>query len=253
MPENELTPKKSAREALLARAREKYPERKFADLDSQESMDDVADLDEALEEMLSDYSTERAAFNESNGKLRQLLIDDPYAGDFLQRWIETKDPRIALVETFGDELGISEEAQEQFRGELESWRERKKENQKLEEEAQENWQNSLAELDSWGDAKGLSLDEKRDIMVRLLTIAANGMVNKFSAEDFDLALNAFRHDSDVEVARREGEVQGRNEKITASRRDRETSALMPPSASGGQGGRTKERIPEAKSPWAGLK
>lgn len=244
---------KSARESILARARERFPDRKFANLDDTEPGDDVDDLDTAIEEMLSEYSVQQSSLNDANGKLMDLLLNDPSSADFIQRWMDTKDPRTALVETFGDDLGLNEEAQEKFKGELDAWREKRSASQTLEKEARKNWQNSLAALDAWGDEKGLSLDEKRDVMVRLLAIAIGGMENNYTTDDFDLALNAIRHDNDVEMARHEGEVAGRNEKIAATRRERTMSDNMPPAAGGGQGGKTPERKPERNSPWAGLK
>ena len=245
----------SSREKLLARARERYTDRTFADLDAAEPQEGVADLDDAIDEMLEDYSTRQAAYDENNNKLRDLLMSDPSSAEFIQKWVETGDPRTALVEVFGDDLGISEEGREKFKAQLDGWRERKSANDALEAEAEANWQNSLNTLEEWGNAKGLTLEQKRDVMLRLLAITFNGMENKYGTEDFDLAYNAINHDSDVAAARAAGEVAGRNAKIEATRRERNVAGAMPPSANGGQGGRTRERMPESESdnPWAGIK
>lgn len=252
-PENQNTI--SSRESLLARARERFPDRQFADLDATEVPEGTADLDEAINEMLEDLTTRQATYDEKNNRLTELLMTDPDSAEFIQKWVETGDPRTALVETFGDDLGMSEEGQANFKGQLDSWRERKKANDALNEEAEANWQKSLADLESWGDAKGLSLEQKRDVMLRLLAIAFNGMENKYGTEDFDLALNAINHDADVATAEREGEVKGRNAKIAAARRDRSTAGSMPPAIPGGQGARVVEKAPVAKSssPWAGIR
>ena len=147
------------------------------------------------------------------------------------------------METFGDELGMSEEGQAKFKDQLAGWRERKSANDALVAEAETNWNNSLQALEDWGNGKGLTLEQKRDVMLRLLAITFSGMENKYTAEDFDLALNAINHDNDVAAARAEGQVAGRNERIAAARRDRAAAAAMPPVAAGGQGGRTRERRP----------
>ena len=151
--------------------------------------------------------------------------------------------------------GFTEEGQAKFKDQLAGWRERKSANDALEAEAEKNWQDSLTALEEWGNAKGLDLEQKRDVMLRLLAITFNGMENKYAAEDFDLAWNAINHDSDVEAARAEGEVAGRNAKIVANRRDRQTAGTMPPAPTGGQGAATKERKPQAgeENPWAGIK
>ena len=245
----------SSRESLLARARERFPDRQFADLDATEIPEGVADLDEAINEMLEDLTTKQATYDEKNNRLSELLMTDPDSAEFIQKWVETGDPRTALVETFGDDLGMSEEGQANFKSQLDAWRERKQANDALNEQAEANWNKSLEDLESWGDSKGLSLEQKRDVMLRLLAIAFNGMENKYTPEDFDLALNAINHDADVAAAKVEGEVKGRNEKIAAARRDRNTSGSMPPAIPGGQGAKVVEKAPAPKSssPWAGIR
>lgn len=246
----------SSRESLLARARERYPDRTFADLDAPaEGQEGMSDLDDAINEMLEDYASRQKTYDENNSRLTDLLMTDPSAAEFIQKWVDTGDPRTALVETFGDDLGISEEAQANFKSQLDSWRERKAANDALESEAENNWQESLNTLEEWGNGKGLSLEQKRDVMLRLLAITFNGMENKYAAEDFDLAYNAINHDTDVAAAREEGEVAGRNARIAAARRDRNMAEAMPPAASGGQGASVAERRPrrESTSPWAGIK
>ena len=248
MAKSDKTQKPSARESLLSRAREHYPDRSFADIGA-EPAEGTADLDEAINDMLTDYSTRQAAYDENNNKLRDLLISDPSAAEFVQKWVETGDPRTALVETFGDDLGMSEEGQAKFKDQLSGWRERKSANDALEAEAESNWQASLQALEDWGNGKNLSLEQKRDVMLRLLAITFNGMENKYSAEDFDLALNAINHDTDVAAARQEGEVAGRNERIAAARRERTAAASMPPAPTGRQGGAMSEPKPKKKSFW----
>lgn len=249
MAKSEKTQKASARENLLSRARERFPDRTFADLGT-EPAEGVADLDEAIDEMLTDFSTRQKTYDENNRRLSELMISDPSAAEFVQRWVETGDPRTALVDTFGDELGMSEEGQSKFKDQLTSWRERKSANDALESEAENNWQNSLAALKEWGDTKGLTLEKQRDVMLRLLSITFNGMENKYGPEDFDMAYNAINHDNDVAAARAEGEVTGRNEKIAATRRARTVAANnMPPSA-GRQGGSMVEpQSQKRKSFW----
>ena len=239
---------------MLSRARERFPDRTFADLDAAGPQEGVADLDDAIDEMLEEFSTRQASYDEKNNKLRELMLNSPDSAEFIQRWIETGDPRTALVETFGDDLGISEEAQANFKDQLTGWRERKSANDALEAEAESNWQGSLQALEDWGNGKGLSLEQKRDVMLRLLAITFNGMENKYGTEDFDLALNAINHDTDVAEARREGEVTGRNAKIAAARRERGAAAAMPPVSPGGQGARVRERTEtQEDNPWAGLR
>ena len=244
----------NSRQKMLERARERFPDRTFADLDATEPQEGVANLDDAINEILEDYSSRQATYDENDNKLKKLLVSDPSSAEFIQRWVETGDPRTALVETFGEELGIAEEKAAEFRDQLEGWRARKAENDALNAEAEANWDASLAALEEWGNAKGLSLEQKRDVMVRLLAIVTGGIVNKYGVEDFELAYNAINHDTDVAAARTAGEIAGRNERIAATRRNRATAQAMPPAVVGGQGARTQERRPvQSDSPWANVK
>ena len=242
----------SPRENMLARARERFPDRTFADLGA-EPQEGVADLDEAIDEMLTDYAERQATYDEKNARMANLLRTDPTAAEFFQRWVDTGDPRTALVEIFGDDLGIGEEAQSRFGEQLNGWRERKAANDKLEAEAQSNWEQSLSACEEWGNAKGLSLEQKRDVMLHLLSITYNGMENKYGPDEFEAAWHAMNYDNDVAAARAEGQVAGRNERIAAARRDRAVAGAMPPSAPGGQGGRVAERRPAPEgNVWANL-
>ena len=247
----EKTKTPSAREQMLSRARERFPDRTFADLGT-EPGEGVADLDEAINEMLVELSTKQTSYDEANNKLVGLLSTVPDAAEFIQKWVETGDPRTALVETFGDDLGMTEEGQGRFKDQLSGWRERKSANDALNAEAEANWQASLEALKTWGDGKGLSMEQQRDVMLRLLSITFNGMENKYGPEDFDLAFNAINHDTDVATARQEGEVAGRNERIAAARRDRAAAAAsMPPAPTGRQGGRMADPVPPKKKSFWG--
>ena len=223
----------TSREKLLSRARDWYPDRDF---DSNENA-----LADSIEEKISDLIAGQEENDAMQKRLVDLLESDPRSANVFMSWLETGDPISAMVEEFGDDLGIDEEHAAGFEKQLQDWRTRKQENDTLQQEAQANWDKSLANLEEWGNAKGLSLEQKRDVMLRLLAIAFNGMENKYNTDDFDLALNAINHDADVATARQEGEIAGRNERIAASRRERTAAASLPPSAQGGQGSRVRER------------
>lgn len=241
----------SARQKLLNLARERFPDRTFSDLGA-EPVDGAADLDEAIDELMTGYATRQKEYDEKDGKLRDLLMRDPDSAAVIQSWVETGDPRVAIVEIFGDDLGMSDEAKEKYKDQLTGWRERKAANDALVAASEQNWENSLVALDDWGNERGLSLEQKRDIMARLLAVVFNGMENKYGPDDFEMAWHSMNYDNDVAAARAEGEVAGRNAKIEATRRP--VGAALPPAA-GGQGARTPERTPKPKNanPFAGIK
>ena len=251
MAKEEKQKKTSSRENLLARARERFPDRTFADPGTTEPQDGVSDLDDAISEMLDDYATKQKAYDENNARLVTLLRTDPDAAEFVQRWVETGDPRTALVEIFGDDLGMSEEGRKGFKDQLDSWRKRRDESEAADLAASSNYHDkSLPALDAWGDKKGLSLEQKRDVMVRLIDLAARGAFDGiYTEDDFNMVWNAMNHDNDVASARAQGEVEGRNARIAARRRDRSMAGSMPPTAIGGQGAVASEPQPKKRSFW----
>ena len=231
----------SSRDRLLARASEWYPDRRFKGQTGPDGQDGQDELADAIEEKVNELIAGKEENDRMLGKLVELLDTDPRAANIFMGWLETGDPISAIVEEFGDD--IKNIGEEEFQEQYNSWRTRRDENDRLKEEANENLQNTYAALNAWGDAKGLSLEQKRDVFLRLQSIALNGIVNKYSEEDFDLALHAMNYDADVENARREGEIAGRNAKIAERRHERTAAASLPPTRSGGQGIGVAERKP----------
>lgn len=256
MAENTKKNTPSSRQKLLDSARGWYPDRKFRDLDAPvvEGEEGFSDLDDAIAEKVESLQSEQAAMTEKNNKLRDLLLNDPAAAEVMQVWLETGDPRAALARTFGDDLGMSDEAKDKFQSDLADWRAKRDASAEEDKEAKANYLKSLDDLKAWGESKGLSLEQQRDIMVRLLGIAISGFCEgKYTTDDFDMVYNSMNHATDVENARKEGEVEGRNARIAAERRDNKPTAL--PTATGLGGAKMPEKKPsnKPKSAFAGIR
>lgn len=253
MPKTDNQEVMSSRDRLMSLASQRYPDRRWKGQIGQDGQEGQDELEDAIYEMVTDLSTRQAAYDENNGKLRELLVSDPDCAELMQRWVDTGDVRTALVEQFGDDLGISDEAKTKFKANIDSWRKRKEENDRLTAESEANWKESLEALNSWGDTKNLTMEQKADVMGRLLAITFNGMVNKYGPDDYELALKALNYDSDVANAREEGLVAGANAKIKTVKRGRAAAANMPPASTGGQGMRGKEPQPaKPESVWSGI-
>ncbi len=256
MPDKENAAAMSPHEQLLKRASERYPDRRFAGQTDQNGQNGQDDLEQAIIDMLSESDASIAENNDKNAKLVELFTGDPKCGEFVTRWVETGDPRAALVEVFGDELGdlSTEEGRGQFSESLKSWRSKKEENSKRDKEAEANWDKTLKDLEEWGNAKGLDDEKKAQVIGRLMSVAANAVMNIYTPADFDMVVKEMNYDNDVAAARQEGEVAGRNAKIAEKRRERAAQGAMPPALSG-QGIRSKEAKPaveKPESPWEGI-
>lgn len=252
MAKTENQPVKSSRERIIEKLKAIYPDKDYSSLSGGtgesgvmgENGEDI--LDETIYQTLEDLSARNEESRAKNSALSDLFYSDPRASEFIQKWLQSGDPRAALVSTFGDDLSelSTEEGRGKFSTDLASWREKKAENDKLSEEADANWSKSLEDLESWGNEKGLTNDQKVAVMLRLVGITANGLMNKYEPEDFNMAYKEMNFDAAVADARREGEVNGRNAKISETRKRRQEAETMPPSLNG-QGGRMRQ--PEQKS------
>ena len=242
------------RDNVLAKAKERYPERNFAGQVGQDGQTGTDDLDQAVSEYLDELISERDANSKASEQLKNLLYSDPRSAEFMNKWVQSGDPRVALVETFGDDLAdlATEEGRGQFSESLQGWRDAKAQTDNLNAEAESNWDESLNKCQAWGESKGLSQDQLSEIMIRLVNRTAEGLMNKYTEEDFEAEYKALNYDNDVETARRDGEVAGRNAKIAAQTRER--NAANTPVISGGQGMRVAEKQParENNNPWAGI-
>ena len=243
------------RDQLMSRARQRFPDRNFDGMDGQDGQDGQA-LAQALMEMLDESDGKIKGYVDENNKMLDLFLSDPSSAEFVNRWAETGDPRMALVEVFGDDLAelSSEEGRGKFKEGLASWRKRKNDNDNLNKEAETNWNKSLEDLEAWGNENGLSQEQKVAVLMKLVQITADGLMNKYSAEDFGMALKVMNFDSAVSNARMEGEVAGRNARIREAKRGRANNEALPPSVTGGQGMRIAEAVPERpKSIFSGIK
>ena len=245
---------KSGRERLLERAQGRYPDRHFVRQEGQDGQDgQLDDLDDAINEMMDEDASQIATNASMNEKLASILYRDPKVADFLNVLIETGDPRAALVETFGDELAelATEEGRGRFQSQLEGYRERVRRSEELKAEEQKNWEGFLERLDNWGNEHNLTDEEKASIAVRLIDIAQKGGVNMYDEDDFNTVWRGVHYEGDVEAARNEGLIAGRNEHIEAARRQRAAaSSAGMPSISGGRGANMPApKAPQSKSVW----
>lgn len=249
MPKSDNQSVKSARERLIEKMQERYPDRDFSGATGAngingETGEDI--LGESIFQTLEELTAKNEESRSKNEALSELFYSDPKSAEFIQKWIQSGDPRAALVDTFGDDLSElgTEEGRGKFSQNLTSWREKKAENDKLNAEAEDNWSKTLEDLENWGNGKGLTNDQKVQVILRLVGIAANGLMNKYEPADFDMAYKEMNFDAAVSSARHEGEVNGRNAKIAETRKRRQEAETMPPSLNG-QGGRMRQ--PEQKS------
>ena len=205
MPKN--TEVKSNRDRYTERLKAKYPDKEFAD-------------DEALFGQINDdydnYDSELSGYREREKALSDLFASNPRSAAFLTDWRKGEDPIIGMVRKFGDDFKTAlddPEKQEALAAANKEFAERIAKEEQYEGEYKNNINETLSTLEKMQQENGLSDDDIDKAMDFLVAIVRDGIMGKFTRESVTMALKAIKHDSDVELADREGEMRGRNTKI----------------------------------------
>ncbi len=193
---------KTKRDLLLERMREKYPDKNFDD-------------DEVLSGQISDdydsYDKELGELRDREKQISDMFTRDGRSAQFLLDWKEGADPFVELVRRFGPEAlqdpdKLAEASKE--------YADKVTEAAKYEEQYNANMDETLATLDGLQKDEGLTDEDIDKAMAFLVGIMKDGLLGKFTPESIHMALNAINHDNDVDNAMQEGEVKGKNTKIS---------------------------------------
>lgn len=224
MAENQVpaVPVKSRREQFGERLKQKYPDREYAD-------------DEALfgqiDDDYADYDNQLNEYRERESRITDMMARDPRSAQFIVDMSNGEDPFIKLIERLGidgvTDLLNNPEKKEKYVEANKNFLERVAKEKELEELYDRNFTESLSMIDQIQQERGLS-DETVDAAYDWLKkIANDAIVGIYSRENFEMALKAITHDADVENARVEGTVAGRNAKIEEKLRKPKTGDGTP--------------------------
>lgn len=198
----------TGRDRLMERLAKKHPDKAFAD-------------DEALYgqigEDYDEYETSAQNYRDKEKAMSDLFDRDGRSAAFLDRWSKGDDPVALLVRIFGPELRESLDDPQKAAALSEAskeYMERMAKQKEYEDNYARNLQESYAQLEQMEQNGEISPDDTDRALAILLKITCNALQGIFSAQHIRLALNAANHDSDVAQATHEGEVRGRNAKIT---------------------------------------
>lgn len=199
---------KSRRDQHLERLRKKYPEKKFED--DEEIYGQISDDYDQYEQELDDYRGRENA-------LSDMFAADPRSAQFLTDMHNGTDPVLGLVRNFGVEIKDvldDPEMQDKIAEANKDYVERVANSKKLDEEYDKNMDTTLETLRRFQSERGMSDEQIDNIVEFLLGVVRDGVMGKFSTETLDMACKALNYEADVAAAGEEGEVAGRNAKIT---------------------------------------
>lgn len=239
----------SSRDKLKERYAKKYPEKDFNTEESANLVDD-----EVLAE-LEAFDAELEGYKSNDKKIKDLFNQDPRSGRFLVSWAAGGgNPIQYLLDIFGPELTEALESEEGRAKIVEStnkWLEKKAANEEGEAQRMANYEQSVNDLAAFAQEKGISDEQAVEVFEKVNQIAFDVIDGKYTREAYEMAYNAMNYSADVESARKEGEVAGRNAKIQERLSKVEKPAEMPP-AVGGQGAPVAETPKKKKSNMFGL-
>lgn len=227
---------KSRRDQHLERLRKKYPDKKFED--EEEIYGQISDDYDQYEQELDGYRGREK-------KLSDMFAADPRSAQLLTDMHNGKDPVLGLVRNFGVEIKDvldDPEMQDKIAEANKEYVERVANSKKLDEEYDRNMDTTLETLRQFQAERSMS-DEQIDKTVEfLLGIVRDGVMGKFSPETLDMACKALNYEADVAAAGEEGEVAGRNAKITESlRRRAKGDGTAPLGGKNGQGAAPRQK------------
>lgn len=227
----------------------RYPDRSFEPADGSDGSDE---LNQAILDAITE-SDERAAYLEGKlNALAELFSTSPRASTFLNTLAATKNPAEAIYRAYG------RDAYEEFTaGNVSDFITRIEEEDKARNEADEkaaseraaNLDASIESLSKFGEARGMSIEEQRDLFFSVYDLNVKMNEGIYPVEVFEAALKARNYDTDIANARKEGEISGRNAKIDDMKMRRSRVENMTPSLMG-QGARMPESKPDTRpNPW----
>lgn len=120
-------------------------------------------------------------------------------------------------------------------------------------EYESNVQNTLAELQKIQQETGWDNEKCYNLASKVYDIIDQGMKGLITAETFRMVMNGMNYDEDVKNARSEGEVAGKNAKISEQLKKEKAPEGMPPSIGTAKGRTVQSPQTKKKSYWDGIK
>lgn len=227
------TPK--GRAALRSRYSERHPDTNWSE----------ADDDALADQAIADYDSlnERLKAHEDNDKkLTELFDKNPQSAGFLMGMANGEDFLVNLQKNFGEDIVAAmqdPEKLEELSKANKEYMQRAAKSKELQKQWETNMEATLQRLQDEQDANGLSDADVESGMDALEKVVSEYLNGDISTETLQLFLKGASHDADVEAARHNGEVEGRNAKINEQLRTRKNDTDGVPSL-GGQSNRNAQ-------------
>ena len=233
-------------DSLRDRYSSKNPDKDY----SAENAEDVLGADILAD--LEEYDARLGEFEEGRAqsqKMVDLFNRDPRSSKYLLALASGEgDPIDYLLDIYGPDLFEALQSEEGRAKLVESnnkWMEKKASEESAMQARMDNYEKSINDLVAFASEKGLSDEQAVAIFEKVNQMGLDALEGIYSRESFQMAYDAMNYATDVETARKEGERDGRNERIEEKLKKVTKPADMPPTV-GGQGSGVAEKKPKAK-------
>lgn len=218
MAENQET--KSRRDAFNERLKTKYPDREYTDEEA---------LFGQIDDDYADYEKQLGEYRDREQQVEESFARDPRNAQFFSDMANGRDPWIAVIERMGSdgviELMNDPEKKAAYEEANRTYAERLAEEKEIEEQYEKNKAASDEVIDQLNAKYGeATVDAAIGMIDEIWHNAVMGIVKP---EHMEIVIKAIKHDADVENARSEGEVAGRNAKIEEKLRQQKSGDGMP--------------------------
>lgn len=224
----------------------KFPEKEYGGENAEDALvSDVLEELEGFDARLSEFEEGRA----QSQKMVDLFNRDPRSSKFMIALASGEgNPIDYLLDIYGPDLLDALQSEEGRAKVVESnnkWLEKKASEESTMQGRMDNYEKSINDLAAFASEKGLSDEQAVAIFEKVNQIGFDAIEGIYSRESFQMAYDAMNYATDVETARKEGERDGRNERIEEKLKKVAKPADMPPTV-GGQGAGVKEKKPQPK-------
>jgi hypothetical protein len=209
------------------------PDKNYSGENAEDAL--VADILAELE----GYDARLAEFEEGRAqsqKMVDLFNRDPRSSRYLLALASGEgNPIDYLLDIYGPDLLDALQSEEGRAKIVESnnkWLEKKAAEESTMQGRMDNYEKSISELASFAAEKGLTDEQAVGIFEKVNQIGFDAIEGIYTRESFEMAYDAMNYAGDVEKARKEGERDGRNERIEEKLKKVTKPADMPPTLSG---------------------
>lgn len=209
-------------DALLERLKNRHQDKDFSDDEAMygQIIDDFDEVDEEIR-----------GYKERESSILDLFNRDPMFARFMVDAANAEDPWLAVIERIGIDgitaLMNDPEKKAEYAAKNADYVARVAREKEIEDEYEKNKLETSELLDRIQDERGISDDVRNEIASRITRIAQDMVIGKVTPETVDMVLSSITHDADVENARSEGLVAGKNAKIEEKLRKRGSGDGIP--------------------------